>query len=373
MHDRTIVLVDEDVTHDKRVHAALAHLSRAEVIVCTGHNLQFQLRSVFYFINGLLYFFISIFRGFRHWQLLGQQFGLQPKNIITGFLKSFKTFVLAQQIARQIHQQCNAVSLIYAHDLFCGIVGAELSRALGAKLIYDAHEVEFHRNRKNSWLRTAYDIELERNVINRSSEVKIVNTPIARLYELIYALSAERLQVSSNNHFLVVARKPSPAFLPPSKIALVYVGGGVKGRQLEQLASGACNLGIPVYSYFINKVPKIAVEHGWFIGSKEYEESLISLTASHRCMMWCCVDNICLSYQMALPNKFFQAMAVGMPVIVSCNTYLSEILCKYNIGAVFDGINLDAIITQMRSSMYSDWLANIAVFNKKLQDGDVVL
>lgn len=370
---RTIVLVDEDITYDKRVQASLAHLGGVEVIVCTDFNFELQCRSFFFWVGGLLCLFSSIFHGFGRWRLLRQHYGVDSNNFAAGLLKSFKTFILAQQIAHKMHLQCSTVCLIYAHDLFCGIIGAELSRLSGASLIYDAHEVEFHRNRKNSWLRTAYDMELERHVINRSSLVKVVSTPIALLYQLVYALPAERLQVVDNNHFLPVTSKIRSSIPSSIEIALVYVGGGVKGRQLEQLTSGASALGVPVYGFFINEVPKVAVEHGWFIGCKEYEGPLISLAISHRCMMWCCVDNICLSYQLALPNKFYQALAVGIPVIASCNSYLSDIINKHNIGAVFDGTNLKTIITQMRSSTYTDWLASIVVFNKKLQDGDVVL
>jgi glycosyltransferase involved in cell wall biosynthesis len=285
---------------------------------------------------------------------------------------SLKNTLRAHKIADGLQLQAEGVALIHAHDLFCGVIGAELVRRNGSRLIYDAHEVEFHRNRKNSWLRSAFDWSVEKYVIQSADEIRVVNARIADLYRLVYPGIESRLRVVSNDHFL--PHSIDIESISNSELAsIVYVGQGVKGRQLEQLAIVTRDSELSVHAFFIGEVPELVIDAGWIIGPRDYENNLVALSKSQRCMMWCCVENICLSYQLALPNKFFQALAVGMPVIVSKNTYLSEIVQKYKLGIVFDDLNSDLLLNQIKSKKFIEWVENIISFRDDLSKGLVVL
>ena len=50
--------------------------------------------------------------------------------------------------------------------------------------------------------------------------------------------------------------------------------------------------------------------------------------------MWASTENICLSYRLSLGNKFFQAMALGIPLLLQ-ETYLADIVIKYKLGYVY--------------------------------------
>lgn len=367
-----VMLVDEDVTCDRRVLGTLAEYSEVEVIDCASEKLTAGTLSIRAYLNGVKFLIAAAFRSAALWKLLRLKFGLRANNCVSGLLISFRTFVRAREVARRLESRMNGVRLIHSHDLYCGVIGAELARYRGAKLIYDAHEVEFHRNRRNSWLRLAFDWAAEKSVIEHAQEIRVVNTPIAEVYRCAYPGISDRLRVVTNDHFPSLPAHPTTLAAPESA-TIVYVGGGLRGRQLEQLAISALDLCIPVHAFFIGEIPKFAVEAGWELGGSDYEEKLAALAISHRCVMWCCVEHVCLSYRLSLPNKFFQALALGMPVIVSSGGYLEQLVGRYEIGAVFDGTNLDQTLVQLRSNQYLYWIKQVSALREGISEGRIQL
>ncbi len=368
---KVVVLISEDSTHDRRVIASLALYPGADIVDAAQEsvaNIPFCLLA---YVQGALLLLGAVVRGPGLWFLLGRRYGLRPRQLFAGLRVSWQSFVRARQVALRLSSRLQSASLIHAHDLFCGVVGLELSKWSGADLIYDAHEIEFHRNRRNSWLRTAFDVVVEKAVVTRARELRVVNAPIATLYELVHGISSERVRVVLNDHFVTRWRDGFLAVPRPDQLALVYVGGGVRGRQLEQLAAAAKTAGIPVHGFFIGEVPEVATAAAWVLGARDYEGELVALVASHRCLMWCCVDDVCLSYRLSLPNKFFQALAVGIPVVAARGTYLADLVTTHNLGFVFDGCGFEAIVRGMRGPGFIDRVRSVQRFRLALTAGAV--
>lgn len=363
---RVLVLVSEEVEHDKRVLASLADHPSVEIVDVAKGDVAHPPVSLLACLRAMLMVLIAVPNGLRLWALLSRQYALGPENLFAGCSVSLRSFVRALCVASTLRYRLNGVGLIHAHDLFCGIVGLELARCSGAALLYDAHEVEFHRNRRNSWLRTAFDVVVEKAVIDRAHEVRVVNAPIATLYERVHHLAPERIRVVPNDHFVSRCPQGAVAGPGPDQPALVYVGAGVRGRQLEQLAAGAKRLGVPVHAFFIGEVPDLAISAGWVLGPRDYESALVSLVASRRCAMWCCVDDVCLSYRLALPNKFFQGLAVGIPVVAAEGTYLADLVTTHHLGFIFDGHNFASIVTGIQGPDFGDKLASVRRFRRAL-------
>ena len=78
------------------------------------------------------------------------------------------------------------------------------------------------------------------------------------------------------------------------------------------------------------------------------------------------------SYRYALPNKFFQAQAVGCPIIVYDKTYLSSIVRKYGCGLVFSDITSTDFLNSISNIKYTEMQQSMkvriaeAIKNKKL-------
>lgn len=367
-----VVLVDEDVDHDKRVLTSLKTYRNVQVINCCYLHEVAGFQSVNAYIKAFFSLVFRFTKGYWFSNNLRRFYGFGFNSFAGGLSASLKNTMRAYRVAEKLRLQTKGVRLIHAHDLFCGVIGAELVRRNGARLIYDAHEVEFHRNRKNSWLRSAFDWSVEKNVIQAADEIRVVNTKIAEMYTLVYPGVDSRLRVVLNDHFMPHS-VDIEAISASEHATIVYVGQGVKGRQLERLASITKDSELPVHAFFIGEVPTFALNAQWRIGPRDYEDDLVTLVQSQRCMMWCCVENVCLSYQLALPNKFFQALAVGMPVIVSKDTYLSEIVRKYKIGIVLDSHSSDWILDQIKSEQFIEWVENIILLRNDLSKGLVVL
>jgi len=367
-----LVLVDQDITLDRRVLATLAKHSTAEVIDCNYPKLGAGVISFRIYLKAVYFLLAAAIQGRHLWWMLARYYDLHAGAWIVGLRISMASYIKAQRFADVLGSRIERVRLIHAHDLYCGVIGAELSRLTGAELIYDAHEVEFHRNRKNSWMRTAFDWVLEKRVIESASEVRVVNSPIADLYQRVHESLDGRLRVVPNSHFAI--RLPEVAQVPVSETAvIVYVGGGVKGRRLECLAERAAEMTLPVHAYLIGEVPEFAKTSGFVVSGSGYEEGLVNLVAVSRCMMWCCVESTCLSYRLSLPNKFFQALAVGIPVIVSSGGYLEELVTRYEIGVVFNGNNFNQIVKQIKSDQFQLWVVRVRSFHEEFRKGRVRL
>jgi glycosyltransferase involved in cell wall biosynthesis len=369
---KVIILVAENVSYDKRVLKSLAFYKDFQVIDCLQSKKKFRKVPLTVYVEAIWVLFYAVISASKLWKPLRQFYDFSFNSFQKNFRSSWNGFLYAHLVAQELHLQTKSVGLIHAHDLFCGLIGAELARQNDIRLIYDAHEVEFHRNRKNSWLRSAFDWSVEKHVIQAADEIRVVNTKIAELYCLVYPGIDSRLKVVPNDHFLLHS-VDIETISDSEHAAIVYVGQGVKGRQLEQLALIAKDSELTVHTYFIGEVPAFAINAQWIIGPRDYEDDLVALSQSQRCMMWCCVDITCLSYRLALPNKFFQALAVGMPVIVSKDTYLSEIVHKYKIGIVLDGHDSDWILEQIKSEQFIEWVENIILLRDCLSNKLIAL
>ena len=362
----SVILTDEIIKGDKRVERQLQFYANNYGINC--HTISFKLplttkiSSYLFIINT---FVLSLF----YWQKLYFRYKIKPNGFFRGLKRSCMSYASRKAISDHIinlHEK-DDIELVHANDLQCGLVGLNIAKHFKSELIYDAHEVEFHRNRKNGFLRVVYDILLEKKVIKLAEQIIVVNKPIKELYIDIYNLAPSKITVVDNNHFQPYMNYALDNFSGMKNIAIVYIGGGTLGRKLEDLAVKSNDKAVPVYSFFMSDIPKVAYEFKWHIGSKQYIDEFLKLVKSKQAVMWCCTDDVCLSYRLSLPNKFFQAMAVGIPVIAYKETYLAEIVSKYKLGYIYNDENFQEIVGSLASkNQYYRLLESIAIFQKKL-------
>lgn len=376
--NHTIVLIDELLEGDLRVLESINKFQQPVVIIdCSlSYQVSFGL-TLFSNLGGVICTIKAFLTAPYYWNKLSRLHNLSPKRFLAGFKASFRTRRKALKVFYVLKEKYkdNNFDTIYANDLMCGITGMYLARHFNARLIYDAHEIEFHRNRKNSYLRVAFDMCVEKEVIKYASSVVVVNAPIARLYQQIYNIPSDKIIVIDNNHFVPHFNYALNLYSENNEeLAIVYVGGGINGRKLESLTQNNQEISIALHGYFLGETPVYAYQDSWILGSKEYLPELMELIKYKLCIMWCCVDDICLSYRLALPNKFFQAIAIGIPVIAYKGTYLAEIVTKYDLGYIYDDENLQFIVKDMNSyKNYYKLLVSISKFQYKLFEEKLVL
>ncbi len=261
--------------------------------------------------------------------------------------------------------------IIHANDLAAGLAVALARPGADTKVIYDAHELEVHRNRRTGWLRILIEHEQERLVIAAATETRTVNTAVARTMAKLHPSLAELPRIVPNDLYEHHDVAAASALERP---ALVCVGRGLRGRRLEQLDREPAELGFEVCVWPLGGVmPRGVVGRHWRIGPDDYESSLLSTARERRCLMWCCVDSSALSYRLATPNKFFQALAVCMPVVASPGTYLSELVEAHGIGPISDGSDFPALRARVLSEEYVGWVNNVRRLRARIRDGSVVV
>lgn len=237
--------------------------------------------------------------------------------------------------------------VLVAHDLPMLPVAREASQACGAKLVYDSHELyceqELSRLEKRRWA------EIEAKYIRSCDAVITVNRSIARELEIRYGISdvkviynAERCDGEPVNRRFFNRQF---GFSTEKKVIL-FQGGLHTGRNLEVLVSAMGLVRNPLVSLILmgdgrlrksleKMVKKLALSDRVHFHDAVRQEELLSFSA--------CADAgvipyqaTCLNNYYCTPNKLFEYIAAGVPVIASNLPEIRNIVTSHCIGLVGD-------------------------------------
>lgn len=376
MKHTTIILIDEPIKYDLRVQKIVKEYNNPLIINCADiytkpYTLQKTVTlNIFNIFKSFIFAPINFYK-------LTRNHKLQLPFLISGFKTSMTMNLNSLKVFHFIKDKYNLnnIELIYANDLFCGLIGVHISKHIKCALTYNAHEVEFHRNRKNSFVRTNFDIYLEKKVIRTANKIIVVNKKIEELYINLYDISTTKLFVIDNNHFIPHIKYALNTFDSQNiSIMIVYIGSAINNRKLDSLADESKKFNVDVSTFFLADIPKFTLTSNWLLGKKDYLKDFLTLVSNKRCIMWCCTENICLSYQLSLPNKFFQAIAIGIPIIAYKETYLSQIVQKYELGYIYDDTNFNTIKNNLNNTeKYYKLMRSVYKFQKKLFTEGIIL
>lgn len=236
----------------------------------------------------------------------------------------------------------------HCHDQNTVLAGQLARRRSPARLIYDAHELYPHRNRPHPrwWKPGLFEIG-DRFSSRRSDAVITVNQSIAEHMERRYGI--DRVDVvmnipdvqsgaSDGADVLDIRHIPSPRLfycgnvtfnrgLEESVRALVHlpeaalvVVGQARGGYDDELRALAASLGV---GDRVHIFPPVRHEHVVRVAAQA-DVGLVMIKPS------------CLSYEYALPNKLFECLHAGLPVVASDLPELRRIVHDDGVGLVCD-------------------------------------
>jgi glycogen synthase len=249
--------------------------------------------------------------------------------------------------------------VVHAHDFNTLPLGAELARRFGARLVYDAHEFWSGRLRigRPTPARNAWERQLEMKLGNRADAVLTVGEAIAAALRDGYRWS--HVHVVRNTFEPRVGE--TPALAQPA--GAVYAGRLAPYRELEVIAAASRQLEIPVTlvgpadpTWLADFDPGAATVY-----------PAMSLEGVDRLLAKAGLALVTLSdrwrnHRLALPNKLFHAVRVGVPVVATDMGELASMVRQYRLGQLYRAEDQHDLVRAVHSVIadYSAYRASVA-------------
>lgn len=232
--------------------------------------------------------------------------------------------------------------LLVSNDLDTLLPNFIVSKMRGIPLVYDSHEyfteVPELVNRKRVqkiWK------SIERRIFPKLKQVITVNDSIADLYEKEYSI---RPKVVRNIPFLnksTVTKSRQELGLPTDKFILILQGSGINiDRGTEEMVEAMQYIhkavllivgGGDVIGIIKRKVDELSIHDKVIFKPKQLYQDLMQYTANADIGLTLDKDTN-LNYRFSLPNKLFDYIHAGIPVMASPLPELKKIIDQYNIG-----------------------------------------
>lgn len=262
--------------------------------------------------------------------------GLMGNGLFSKTAGTLEWYIRVWSTVKQLRPSC-----INCHSLSVLPLCVLLKAVSGAKLVYDTHELETE-SVASLGLRKVISKITERLLIKFVNETVVVNKYIGQWYQQSYNL--QRVWVVQN----MPERQPNvPAetscfrnklSIPASDRIFLYQGEFGNGRGIEFMltvfahASLSDHLVLLGYGAFTDLIIDYAskypnIHYHPAVSPKE----LPSYTAVADVGL-CLIENVCLSYYHCLPNKLFEYVSCGVPVIASDFPEMSHFLEKFGCG-----------------------------------------
>ena len=236
---------------------------------------------------------------------------------------------------------------IFAEDIYTLPFAVIFGKLKGAKIIYDSREVYGHlaglRKRKNlqsvlRWIEKTFI----RGVYKTMTTGPLDSLHIEKEYGLGKTIVMRNLPYFSDIKNRFDFRKHYN--LSESTKILLYQGVILHGRGLKLIFNilgeiENCVLVILGGGEYADFYQKLSVEKGLggkvFFFGKIPQEELLRFTAGADIGL-SVIENLSLSYYYALPNKMFEYILTGVPVLASNFPQMKEIIDDYKVGLYID-------------------------------------
>jgi glycosyltransferase involved in cell wall biosynthesis len=237
--------------------------------------------------------------------------------------------------------------IFVAHDLPMLPVARLACQRSGAKLVYDSHELyseqELSLREKQRWA------EIEAKHIGACDAVVTVNQSIAEELERRYGLHGVNVIYNAERSRRSLERKGffHRAFeLCPDQKVILFQGGLLAGRNLEVLVEAMGHVRNPKLNLVIlgdgqlgaplkKLVEKLGLSDRVYLHPEVRQEHLLSFTASADAGVIPYQPN-CLNNYYCTPNKLFEFIAAGVPIVASDLPELRRMIQTHGIGLVGD-------------------------------------
>lgn len=213
------------------------------------------------------------------------------------------------------------VSVVAAHNLWVLPMCWLLSRATGAALVYNAHELETETIRLTGIKQRVAKV-IESRLIGGCSIVSVVNEPIADWYECAYPIPRPIVVGNVPVDNPVPVRLREQLGVADSELLYVHTGHLADGRNIPVILASFARCD----------------HHVVFLGEGPHSSQVLAASAEHSNIHWlppvepdeivshlrdadvglCLIEtHLDLSDHLSSPNKLLEALAAGIPALCS--------------------------------------------------------
>ena len=255
----------------------------------------------------------------------------------------------AAKILRKIR-----ADVYHAHDLDALPPASKAAKHYNVPLVYDSHELWTHQSSLVSrpWIRRFWE-HLETRLIKQAAHVISVSEPIAK--NLVGRYQLDRVTVLRN---LPPYREPVSGncirdmlTLPPKATILLYQGGFLTDNGLAEQIHAMASVenahlvllgGGPTKNDLQREVQLAHVEDRVHFLSRVPFSELHTYTCSADIGM-CLIKPTGRSFYWSLPNKLFEYLMAGLPVLASDAPQIAELVQTAGVGECVDVRNVSRI------------------------------
>jgi glycosyltransferase involved in cell wall biosynthesis len=262
------------------------------------------------------------------------------------------------------------IRVVNAHSVAVLPVCYLLSRRLGAKLIYDTHELETETSTSTGMQRLIFKI-IERSLIARCHAVFVVNQSIADWYRQRYR--GVRPLVVRNISDIDVSGSPidlrTLLTVPADKRLFVFVGNLGEGLNIPAILDAFAAPAIGAHIVFLSGggeleslVSEYCARHPNIHRLPAVPPTKVVSYIAGSDVGLCLTQPTCLSYRLSLPNKAFEYAQAGLPFLFTdlpeINRLLGSDLAEWRVDD--SARDLAAAITALTADAIERARADIA-------------
>lgn len=269
-------------------------------------------------------------------------------------------------------------SIIHCHDTLVLPIGYILKKIFHTKLIYDAHELESNKNGQNKIL-SSTTLLIEKMLWNRIDVLISVSQSILDWYNENLGAINSTLILNSPSHTAFDLRPQKKNYLfrtfniPYSDNIFVYIGFLSKGRGIELLIDSFIGLEHK-HLVFIGYGPleiqlkEYAEEHYNIHFHEALKHEDVTSVLDNVEAGFCLIENVSLSDYYSLPNKLFEYLFGGIPVIGVSFPEISRIISNHEAGLIChpNKDNLQSAILNFRKAEFK--ISNLELLSWEKQE-----
>lgn len=233
-------------------------------------------------------------------------------------------------------------SVVHCNDTLVLPLGVLIKVIVGAKVVYDAHELESDRNGLSKML-SVLTLKAEKLLWPMVDALIVVSPSIESWYKA--NIGSKQTEVILNSPLLSESSVVSQDYLrktfsiPKGSKIFLYIGIFGKGRGLDLLLdvfgdpSVQSSLVFLGYGEMATKLKEVAsLKSNIYVHEAVPHEKVVPIASSADFGL-CLIEKVSLSDYFSLPNKLFEYSFSGLPILASEFPDIKSVIDQYGIGS----------------------------------------